>query len=91
MNINISETLLNALEKRKKGAPLKIAPEDFSVHRVEFSTASETALLIDVSYSMLMNDALTPARKSRWLCIDSLRPNTRRIPCTWSPSGPTPS
>ena len=36
MNINISETLLNALEKRKKGGPLKIAPEDFSVHRVEF-------------------------------------------------------
>ena len=63
MNINISETLLNALEKRKKGAPLKIAPEDFSVHRVEFSTASETALLIDVSYSMLMNDALHAGKK----------------------------
>ena len=63
MNVNISETLLNALEKRKKGAPLKIAPEDFSVHRVEFSTASETALLIDVSYSMLMNDALHAGKK----------------------------
>src|SRR6478736_5898715 len=58
LHVNISETVLNALEKRKRGEPLRIAPEDFSVHRVEYSTVSETALLIDVSYSMLMNDAL---------------------------------
>ena len=63
MNVNISETLMNALEKRKQGEPLRIAPEDFSVQRVEYSTASETALLIDVSYSMLMNDALHAGKK----------------------------
>ncbi|MGE5817267.1 MAG: VWA domain-containing protein [Deltaproteobacteria bacterium] len=63
MHVNISETLFNALEKREKGAPLNIAPDDFSVHRVEFSTTSETALLIDVSYSMLMNDALHAGKK----------------------------
>ena len=63
LNVNISETLLNALAKREEGAPLRIAPEDFSVHRVEYSTASETALLIDVSYSMLMNDALHAGKK----------------------------
>jgi uncharacterized protein with von Willebrand factor type A (vWA) domain len=63
LNINIGETLLNALGRRKKGAPLRIAPEDFSVHRVEYSTVSETALLIDVSYSMLMNDALHAGKK----------------------------
>jgi len=63
MNVNISETLLNALEKRQRGEPLKIHPDDFSVHRVEYSTVSETALLIDVSYSMLMNDALHAGKK----------------------------
>jgi uncharacterized protein with von Willebrand factor type A (vWA) domain len=63
LNVNIGETLLNALEKRKKGEPLRLAPEDFSVHRVEYSTVSETALLIDVSYSMLMNDALHAGKK----------------------------
>ncbi|HEX9265318.1 MAG TPA: VWA domain-containing protein [Candidatus Binatia bacterium] len=63
LNVNIGETLLNALEKRKKGEPLRISPEDFSVHRVEYSTVSETALLIDVSYSMLMNDALHAGKK----------------------------
>jgi uncharacterized protein with von Willebrand factor type A (vWA) domain len=90
MNINISETLLNALENARKAPPSNCA-EDFSVHRVEFSTASETALLIDVSYSMLMNDALHVGKKVRWRCIASLRPNTRRTPCIWSPFGPTPS
>jgi uncharacterized protein with von Willebrand factor type A (vWA) domain len=63
LNVNISETLLNALEKRKPGEPLKLHPEDFAVHRVEYSTVSETALLIDVSYSMLMNDALHAGKK----------------------------
>src|SRR5688572_31116880 len=63
LNINIGETLLNALEKRKPGEPLRIAPEDFSVQRVEYSTVSETALLIDVSYSMVMNDALHAGKK----------------------------
>jgi len=63
LHVNIGETLLNALGKRKKGEPLRIAPDDFSVHRVEFSTMSETALLIDVSYSMLMNDALHAGKK----------------------------
>ncbi|MDP9129309.1 MAG: VWA domain-containing protein, partial [Candidatus Binatota bacterium] len=63
MNINISETVLNALERRKQGEPLRIHPEDFSVHRVEYSTVAETALLIDVSYSMLMNDALHAGKK----------------------------
>jgi uncharacterized protein with von Willebrand factor type A (vWA) domain len=63
LNVNISETLMNALERRKQGEPLRINPDDFSVHRVEYSTVSETALLIDVSYSMLMNDALHAGKK----------------------------
>jgi uncharacterized protein with von Willebrand factor type A (vWA) domain len=43
--------------------PLKIGPQDFAVHRQEFSTDCETVLLIDVSYSMLMNDALHAGKK----------------------------
>jgi uncharacterized protein with von Willebrand factor type A (vWA) domain len=63
LDVNVTETLMNALDKRKKDQPLRIAPDDFAVQRVEFSTASETALLIDVSYSMLMNDALHAGKK----------------------------
>jgi uncharacterized protein with von Willebrand factor type A (vWA) domain len=63
LNVKISETLMNALGRGGRGVPLKIGPEDFSVHRQEFSTDCETELLIDVSYSMLMNDALHAGKK----------------------------
>ena len=63
LDVKISETLINALERGSRGVPLKIAPKDFSVHRQEFSTDCETVLLIDVSYSMLMNDALQAGKK----------------------------
>lgn len=63
MNVNIGETLMNSLEHKKPGEPLRIGPNDWSVDRVEYSTASETALCIDVSYSMLMNDALHAGKK----------------------------
>jgi uncharacterized protein with von Willebrand factor type A (vWA) domain len=63
LNVNISETLMNALESGNRSVPVRIRPEDFSVHRNEFSTDSETVLCIDVSYSMLMNDALHAGKK----------------------------
>jgi uncharacterized protein with von Willebrand factor type A (vWA) domain len=63
LNVNISETLLNAVENRERAIPVKIEPEDFTVYRNEFTTNTETVLLIDVSYSMLMNDALHAGKK----------------------------
>lgn len=63
LNVNISETLMNSLAETGKGVPLRIGPKDFSVYRQELSTDSETVLLIDVSYSMLMNDALHAGKK----------------------------
>jgi uncharacterized protein with von Willebrand factor type A (vWA) domain len=63
LNVNIVETLMNSLEGGGCGVPLQIGPRDFSVYRQELSTDSETVLLIDVSYSMLMNDALHAGKK----------------------------
>ena len=63
LNVKISETLMNALQRGNRGVPVRIGPKDFSVHRQEFSTDSETVLCIDVSYSMLMNDALHAGKK----------------------------
>lgn len=63
LDVKISETLMNAIGRGDNGIPIKIGPQDFSVHRQEFSTDSETVLLIDVSYSMLMNDALQAGKK----------------------------
>ena len=63
LNLNIGETLLNALERGRRRVPVEIGPKDFSVYRQEFLTDTETVLLIDVSYSMLMNDALHAGKK----------------------------
>ncbi|TMA09598.1 MAG: VWA domain-containing protein [Deltaproteobacteria bacterium] len=63
LNVKISETLMNALKRGDREIPLRIAPNDFTVHRQEFSTDCETVLAIDVSYSMLMNDALHAGKK----------------------------
>ena len=63
LNVNVRETLMNAMGEGSRGVPLKIGPKNFSVHRQEFSTDSETVLLIDVSYSMLMNDSLHAGKK----------------------------
>lgn len=63
LNLNIRETLLNSMEGGKRQVPLTIEAKHFSVHRQEFSTNTETVLLIDVSYSMLMNDALHAGKK----------------------------
>ncbi len=63
LNVKISETLMNAVKGGGQGVPIQVAPNDFSVHRHEFSTDTETVLLIDVSYSMLMNDTLHAGKK----------------------------
>jgi uncharacterized protein with von Willebrand factor type A (vWA) domain len=63
LNVNIGETLLNAVENGDQETPLRIAPSDFTVYRSEFTTTTDTVLLIDVSYSMLMNDALHAGKK----------------------------
>jgi uncharacterized protein with von Willebrand factor type A (vWA) domain len=63
LNINIGETLLKTLETGGQSVPLRVGPKDFSVYRHEFSSDTETVLLIDVSYSMLMNDALHAGKK----------------------------
>lgn len=63
LEVNISETLLNSVYAQGRGCPVQIRPRDFTVYRQEYSTNTETVLLIDVSYSMLMNDALHAGKK----------------------------
>jgi len=63
MDLDVRETLMNAMKRGEPGIPIRIEARDFSVHRREFSTDTETVLLIDVSYSMLMNDALHAGKK----------------------------
>lgn len=61
-NIHVSGTVKNALLREGK-LPLRIGPSDFEIHRQEFLARANTVLCVDVSYSMLMSDALTAAKK----------------------------
>lgn len=62
-NLNVEETLKNAIWRRGGGTPVKLLAEDFEVDRTEVVTRSATVLLLDVSMSMPMRDNFLPAKK----------------------------
>src|SRR5688572_20204825 len=61
--LNINGTLQNALFRGEIGTPVKLAPEDFEVFSTEMLTQSSTALLIDMSRSMLLRGCFLAAKK----------------------------
>ncbi|WP_435017361.1 VWA domain-containing protein [Tundrisphaera sp. TA3] len=51
-NINMHETLKNAMARREGGPPIKLRYDDYVVHEVEHQTRCATVVLIDMSGSM---------------------------------------
>ncbi|MDX1966843.1 MAG: VWA domain-containing protein [Planctomycetaceae bacterium] len=51
-NLNMHETLKNALARRQDGPPIQISQDDLVVHETEYQTACATVVLIDMSGSM---------------------------------------
>ena len=51
-NLNLHETLKNALVRQGGGTPVHIGEEDFVVHDMEYQTACATVVLLDMSGSM---------------------------------------
>jgi len=51
-NLNLQETLKNAVMRQGGGLPIRIEPEDLVVYDTEFQTACATVLLVDMSGSM---------------------------------------
>jgi uncharacterized protein with von Willebrand factor type A (vWA) domain len=70
-DLNIQETLMNALERQGSGTPVKMKPDDFEVHRMELLTHASTVVMLDVSLSMLMRGYFFTAKKMA-LALDSL-------------------
>lgn len=62
-NLDIEQTLRNALWRRGPGVPVELAPADFEVERTERLTSASTVLLIDLSLSMPMRDNFLAAKK----------------------------
>jgi uncharacterized protein with von Willebrand factor type A (vWA) domain len=61
--LDLRETLGNALRREGPGLPLRLAGEDFAVRRTELSTRCATALLLDMSRSMIYRGCWTAAKK----------------------------
>ncbi len=62
-NLNVEQTIRNAITRQGGGTPVHLTPADFEVERTEVVTKSSTVLLLDVSMSMPMRDNFLPAKK----------------------------
>lgn len=51
-NLNMHETLRNALYRQGGGSPIHVSEDDFMVHEMEYQTSCATVVLLDMSGSM---------------------------------------
>lgn len=61
--LDLKATVMNAVERRGPGTPVRLSPEDFAVHRTELRTRAATVVMLDMSRSMLNNGYFLPAKK----------------------------
>ncbi|MEP7003752.1 MAG: VWA domain-containing protein [Chloroflexota bacterium] len=69
--LDLPGTVRNAVFRGGAGTPVKLSPADFDVYRTELVTQSATAILVDVSRSMLFRGCFLAAKKVT-LALDSL-------------------
>ena len=69
--LDLPSTVRSAVFREGAKVPVKLAAEDFSVYRTELMTQSATAILVDVSRSMLFRGCFLAAKKVT-LALDSL-------------------
>ncbi|MCP3935334.1 MAG: hypothetical protein GY708_08180 [Actinomycetia bacterium] len=62
-NLNIEQTVRNAIRRTGGGTPVQLSPEDFEIERTEMTTSASTVLMLDLSLSMPMRDNFLPAKK----------------------------
>ncbi len=62
-NLDIQQTVRNAVRRQGQGTPVRLTPDDFEVERTEQSVRSATVLMLDLSLSMPMRDNFVPAKK----------------------------
>lgn len=71
--LDIGQTLKNAVIRQYKGVPVEVDPVDFEVYRTELLTRSSTVIMVDLSHSMELYDynRFTAAKKVA-LALESL-------------------
>jgi Ca-activated chloride channel family protein len=65
LNLDITATLSNALQREGLHLPLNIEYSDLQVHQCEYQSSCATVLMLDCSHSMILygEDRFTPAKK----------------------------
>ena len=61
--LDLQQTLRNALKREGSSVPIKLSAEDFEIEQTEHLTRSSTVLILDLSLSMPMRDYFLPAKK----------------------------
>ncbi|HEX6796993.1 MAG TPA: VWA domain-containing protein, partial [Ktedonobacterales bacterium] len=62
-HLHLERTVMNGVARGGAGTPVLLKPDDFEVYRTEHLTQSATVVMLDMSYSMLLNGLWTPAKK----------------------------
>ncbi len=65
LNMDISETLFNAVQRNGAGIPIELNYPDLMVHQCEYQSSCATVLMLDCSHSMILygEDRFTPAKR----------------------------
>jgi len=65
MNLDVAETLKNAIQREGLSVPLNLEYGDLMVHQTEYRSSCATVLMLDVSHSMVLygEDRFTPAKR----------------------------
>ena len=62
-HLHLERTVMNGVTRSGPTTPVRLQPDDFEVYRTEHLTQSSTVVMLDMSFSMLMNDLWLPAKK----------------------------
>jgi Ca-activated chloride channel family protein len=65
LNLDITATLANAIQREGTTVPLNLEYSDLQVHQCEYQSSCATVLMLDCSHSMILygEDRFTPAKK----------------------------
>jgi Ca-activated chloride channel family protein len=65
LNLDVSETLFNAVRRDGAKVPIEISYSDLMVHQCEYHSSCATVVLLDCSHSMILygEDRFTPAKR----------------------------
>src|SRR6202165_4850644 len=65
LNMDVSETLFNAVRREGVKVPIDMTYSDLMVHQCEYHSSCATVLLLDCSHSMILygEDRFTPAKR----------------------------